>query len=109
MRLGNPFSAEDSWEAEETGEMLQAFGAELAAPLSRDDRPASDYKASQVICRTIRRAGYDGIRYPSAMRSSGTNLVFFDPRIAKLVTARLVVVNAVKLSFEDDARMKPRS
>ncbi len=109
MTMGNPFSAEDSWEAEDTGELLQAFGAELAAPLSRDDRPGRDYKASQVICRTIRRAGYDGIRYPSAMRSGGTNLVFFDPKIAKLVTARLVVVKALSLAYEDDERMKPRT
>jgi RES domain-containing protein len=102
ITLGNPFSSTDAWEAEEMGEYLQAFGAELARPLTRDDRPTRDYKASQVLCRTIRRAGYGGVRYPSAMRQGGTNVVLFDPRAARLIDARLVEITSLSLAYEDE-------
>jgi hypothetical protein len=96
----NPFSlyvGEDLHAAE----MLEPFGKELGLPLTRTDQPARDYKASQVICRTIRSAGYFGVRYPSAMTTTGRNVVLFDPRIIRLTDARLIVVTDVRVTTRD--------
>jgi RES domain-containing protein len=86
----NPFS-DGVGSALEADELLEAFAKELGEPLTRDDRP-EDYRASQIVCRTIRHAGYEGIRYPSAMRPKGSNLVLFDPTVVALVESRLVVI-----------------
>jgi len=74
------------------------FALELGTPLERGDDPRL-YLPSQKLCREIRDAGYDGIRYPSAMKQDGTNVVLFDPAKAEFVESRLVRVTDVAVTY----------
>jgi hypothetical protein len=54
----------------------------------------------QKLVRYIRESGlYDGIRYPSAMVSGGTNLVLFNPELARIRSSKLVEVREVGISY----------
>jgi len=71
-------------------------GSRLYVGLENDDRPPA--------------AGAARGRAPTSVALFDQGLFqVLQAAVAKLVTARLVVVNAVRLSFEGDARMKPRS
>jgi RES domain-containing protein len=95
----NPFTDESPQYEVELEELLMAFGEELGRPLRRADNP-SDYLPSQKLVRRIRQCGfYDGIRYPSAMSSRGTNVVLFDPTVVEIGIARLVEVREIGVTY----------
>lgn len=80
-------------------QLLSAFAEQLAKPLrSRDD--LRDYIPTQKLAETIERAGLAGIRYPSAMAPSGTNVVLFDPSVADAGTSSLVEIVDVRIDYE---------
>lgn len=97
----NPFTDEVPQYEREFGELLIAFGEELGKPLRRDDDPR-DYVPCQKLARHIRNCGfYDGIRYPSAMRSNGTSIVLFDPDIVEVGPSKIVEVKELRLTYEE--------
>jgi hypothetical protein len=94
----NPFTddAVNYWV--EFAGLLAAFAEELSKPLrSRDDR--TDYIPSQKLAEIIQTARVDGIRYPSAMAPSGTNVVLFDPSVVHIGTSRLVEIIETKVEY----------
>lgn len=95
----NPFVDETPQYEQELGALLAAFAEELARPLRRSD-DYREYRPSQMLVRRIREAGYDGIRYPSAMNMGGKNLVVFDPTAAEIGPSQLVEVRDVHVEFE---------
>jgi RES domain-containing protein len=95
----NPFIDEAPQYELELESLLNAFGEELGRPLRRADDP-HDYAPCQKLVRRIRKSGlYDGIRYPSAMVPSGTNLVLFDPKLVKIGPSKVVEVREVGISY----------
>lgn len=61
---------------------LYAFSSEITKPVERDERVHVEYIPSQVVTEYIRDAkigkrGFDGIRYPSALKKKGSNIVLF--------------------------------
>jgi hypothetical protein len=80
--------------------LLIGLGEEMAKPLSRND-DETHYRPSQVLAEFIRDSGYDGIRYPSAMRPKGTSVVLFDPDVMTIGPSRLVRVKTVSVIFTD--------
>ena len=58
-----------------------------------------------MLVRRIRAAGYDGIRYPSAMNLGGKNLVIFDPTAAEIGPSQLVEVRDVRVEFQPFANL----
>ena len=102
----NPFITETlRWDVE-IQSLLIAFGEEMSLPLERDDVPAH-YRPCQRLADYIRDAGYDGIRYPSALNPDGTNVVFFDPTVAAIGESKLVKITENTLKYEDDRPVQP--
>jgi hypothetical protein len=64
--------------------ILKEFADEIAQPIRGEDA-AVDYVPTQVLAEFLRTRGYDGIRYGSAKRQRGINLVLFfgPPELAK--------------------------
>src|SRR5207249_2883866 len=95
----NPFTAEAPQYEREIEELLAAFGEELGRPIRRADDP-KDYLPCQKLVHRIRASGfYDGIRYPSAMAPSGTNVVLFDATVAEIGASKLVEVKDVGVTY----------
>jgi len=97
----NPFVRESiGWHVEIRG-LLNSLGEEMSRPLER-----ADDKRLYVPCRRladyIHRNHYDGIRYPSALNPGGSSIVFFDPGIADVMTAKLVKITEVNFEYEPD-------
>jgi hypothetical protein len=66
----------------------------------------ADYMRLYVPCQRfadyIHRNHYDGIRYPSALNPDGSSIVFFDPELAEVMTAKLVKITEVNFEYEPD-------
>jgi len=94
----NPFVEEHLRYEVEFSELLDAFAEELGRPLRRDDKPA-DYRPCQKLSQYVKRAGFDGVRYPSALVPGGTNVVLFEPRAAAILDSWLVEVEKVDVQY----------
>jgi hypothetical protein len=102
----NPFTTETlRWDVE-IQSLLRAFGEEMSLPLERDDDPVH-YRPCQRLGEYIRGAGYNGIRYPSALSPDGTNVVFFDPVVAATGESKLVKITQNTLRYEEVRTPRP--
>lgn len=79
LRPANPFEESYHWKAELFALLLQ-LRSELCRPVLQDHEQAL-YRPTQRFCELVRRYGYTGLKYPSAM-GKGFNLVLFDQNIA---------------------------
>ena len=77
--------------AREQVDLLRAFSTLLSTPLERNDNP-DDYLPSQKLSSYFRSLGFDGIRYSSAMRPNGANLVLFSKEDARAIESNLFEV-----------------
>jgi RES domain-containing protein len=93
-QVSSPFQGNLKWTFEGRA-LFERFAEELARPVSPADEDR-DYLPSQHICDAIRRAGYDGILYPSAMHRDGKNVVLFDPHAAEPKAIAYVRVQDVR-------------
>jgi len=94
----NPLTQSNLSLAVELADLFEAFGKDLAAPLRRND-DVSEYKPSQNLTDAVRMAKFDGIRYPSAMKRDGSNIVLFDPNGVEFVNSKLVRIDDVIVQF----------
>lgn len=62
------------------------------------------YVPTQYLSEVIKNAGYDGIRYPSALNSGGWNLALFDTKAAEYRSRKKVRVTDVKYQVEQKRR-----
>lgn len=99
----NPFLESDGLLASwlELDELLNRMAWALAKPLERDDNPL-DYVPSQKLSAFAKQVGFDGIRYPSAMDSGGSNLAIYDPQTCNIGNSKLVKVTAVNVDYTGD-------
>lgn len=94
----NPFTEPDLRYILQLNGLLRAFAADLEKPLDRND-DTSIYLPCQNLTDAVRAAGFDGIRYPSAMKPGGSNVVLFDPGDVEYVDSKLVEVTTVEIDF----------
>ena len=73
----------------------------MAKPLRRDD-DETHYIPCQILAEFIRGSGYDGIRYPSALRPRGTNVVLFCPEVVTIGPSKLVRVKQMSLIYTEE-------
>lgn len=101
VRIIDPFAHSDLETAIVTRELLQIFANELSRPVRAADPPL-EYVVTQFLSEYFRRSGFDGIHYPSALVSRGTNAVFFDPSVAMIGTCvrRAVLSKTVQVVDE---------
>jgi len=96
----NPFTDDTLGYWVEFAGLLAAFADELSKPLRSRDDP-TDYIPCQKLAELIQTARVDGIRYPSAMVPSGTNVVLFDPSLAQIGTSRLVEIVETNVEYRE--------
>lgn len=96
----DPFFTEDAHYHRSIETLLVGLGEEMAKPLTRDDDEAH-YLPSQVLAEFVQVSGYDGIRYPSAMRPRGTSVVLFDPEVMTIGASKLVWVKSISVKFRE--------
>jgi hypothetical protein len=99
-----PFGTTDlEWDLKRE-RVLQMFGEDLALPVN-PETSVIEYVPTQYVAELIRGAGYDGIRYRSAL-GNGTNVVLFEPFVARIGNRRKVVrVTGVSLQVERATRV----
>lgn len=95
----NPFTDTTLADTLELYSLFDAFSLDLSTPLDRGDDPTA-YLPSQSLTDGVRAAGYDGIRYLSAMHPGGSNIVLFDPAVVEYVDSKLVTITEVDVEFE---------
>lgn len=81
------------------GALFHRFGEELSRPVMPQEEKIL-YKPSQHLCDLIRRAGFDGIIFPSAM-GPGHNLVVFDFSAAEILERKYFRVNGVSYHYKE--------
>ncbi len=96
----NPFTTEQLGYELEMTHLINGFGDDLSLPLERPD-DVYGYLPSQKLSDIIRAAGFDGVRYRSAMAPDGTNVALYDSRVAEFVESKLERVTAVQITSED--------
>lgn len=94
----NPFTDDAVSYWVEFAGLLSAFAEQLSKPLRSRDDP-TDYIPSQRLTELIQMTGVDGIRYPSAMAPSGTNVVLFDPSVTHIGASCLVEIVETKVEY----------
>jgi RES domain-containing protein len=73
LDLPNPFVTQNlSWMLD-----LRRLLGSVAATMSKPAQTRAEYLVTQFLANIVRAAGYDGIRYPSALNPSERNLVLF--------------------------------
>lgn len=97
----SPFGYPDLQVEMEKNALLSILNRELSKPVN----PALaeiEYVPTQYLAEVILNAGYDGIRYKSAMHNGGFNVVFFDPEKLEIdEKTKLVKVTANKLEYAE--------
>ena len=94
----NPFTDPELSESVQLNRLFGAFARDLEKPLNRSD-DTSTYLPSQNLTDVVQAAGFDGIRYPSAMRPGGSNVVLFNPAEVEYVDSKLVEITGVEVEF----------
>jgi len=95
-KLVSPFLLED---ASSIGQLradipfLERLGQELTRPVLPQGA-AIDYVPSQYLCEFIKKSGFDGVLYRSAV-SEGINLALFDP--TKVVASEVSLYNVTRV------------
>jgi len=81
-------------------DLLRCLNAELSEPIDQEGE-AIDYVPCQYVVEVIRDCGFDGVRYRSAMRKGGFNMVFFRPEDLKIRgKTNLQTVRNMTFSYE---------
>ncbi len=100
--IKSPFGRASLADEMEKKALLSVLNRELSKPVN----PALaeiQYIPTQYLAEIILDAGYDGIRYKSAMHKGGRNVVFFDQDKLKIdVKTKLVRITATALSYKPE-------
>jgi hypothetical protein len=78
--------------------ILSVLDEEFARPLSLHV-PEQEYAPTQIVAELIASAGYDGIKYGSAMDKTGKNYAFFSPRQFRVDYLHSVAIESVKYEY----------
>lgn len=100
MYFESPFECEHLPSLVQSYELFNQLGEELAKPLRRGD-DLDDYRPTQYLAMWLRKEGFDGVCYPSAMAPEGQNFAFFVRDGFVIDSSRLVEVTHVKVAFAD--------
>jgi hypothetical protein len=77
--------------------LFERLAYELSMPIiAREDEKL--YFSTQYLCDWVRKSGYDGIEYPSAM-GGGFNIALFNPKDAEVVDIKYVRITGIKHEF----------
>jgi len=80
---------------------IERLGEELTRPVLPKGA-AIDYIPSQFLCEFIKKRGYDGVVYRSAM-SDGFNFALFEPTRATAVSRKIYDIESVQVQIGESA------
>ena len=92
------------WEIQ-LGALFYRLADELSMPLIRAEDEKL-YFSTQYLCDWVKKAGYDGIEYPSAM-GQGNNIVIFNPENIEVIALQYVRVTEIKHDTHDINEREP--
>lgn len=96
-KIESPFNDEMlDWKLQ-VNVLFYRFAEDLSRPLMPSEQEIL-YKATQNLSSLIKKAGYDGIVYPSAM-GKGYNLVTFDPNAAVPIDVQYYRIEDIDYKF----------
>jgi hypothetical protein len=72
----------------------------FAEPVNRSDDVA-DYAPTQIIAELFKREEYDGIKYRSALSTTGHNVALFDMAAAEVVSCEVLSVSKINAEFKE--------
>jgi len=97
--VGSPFGKRDLEYLIKRNALLNVLNDELARPVNPEASEV-EYVPTQYLAEVILNSGYDGIRYKSAVKPGGTNLVFFRPEDLEIQpNTRLVEVLSIDVHY----------
>jgi hypothetical protein len=96
-QVQSPFGHDDIAKEIMRCDLLRCLNEELSEPI-HPERDAIDYVPCQYVVEVIRDSGFDGVRYRSAMRKGGFNMVFFRPEDLK-ITGKISLLRVRKLEM----------
>jgi hypothetical protein len=97
--VGSPFGHKNLQSIVKRNALLNVLNEELARPVNPEDGEV-EYVPTQYLAEVILNAGYDGIRYKSAVRPGGINFVFFQPDDLEIQPdTRLVEVRSIVVDY----------
>jgi hypothetical protein len=99
-RVQSPFGHADLPTEIRRCDPLRFLNEELAEPVN-PEHGSVDYVPCQYVVEVIRNSGFDGVRYRSAVRNGGFNIVFFEPEnLTPAGEPSLVRVRKQKLTYQ---------
>ncbi len=78
--------------------ILYRLGEELSKPVIPKEAHL-EYLPSQYMCEFIKKCGFDGVMYKSAM-SSGVNYALFNDDKLSAIEVKQYHVNSIKVGYE---------
>ncbi len=107
LKIESPFE-EELFEKLLYHPFLECLENDLAKPLRRFESDLN-YLPTQYICEFVKKLGYDGIEYGSAMKEGGINLAFFDDSKLTCVETSVIEVSNINIEYNnlDQARIIP--
>ena len=77
--------------------LFDRLAYELSMPvIAREDEKL--YFSTQYLCDWVKKSGFDGIEYPSAM-GNGFNIALFNPKDAEVIDIKYVRVKSIEPEF----------
>lgn len=73
-------------------------GFEISSILSKISEPNTDvderfYHITQLLSKYVKKQGFDGIIYKSALKQEGSNILLFNPKAVQFVASEVVSIN----------------
>lgn len=85
-----------SWRVELAG-LFYRFAGELSMPVM-DKEKDQLYQSTQLLCDLIKKAGYNGVEYPSSS-DFGHNIVLFNPELAEPISVTYVKIDDINPAY----------
>ena len=85
--------------------LFRRLSFELSMPVMPHEEE-NLYFSTQYLCDWVRKSGYDGIEYPSAM-GNGFNVVVFNPDYAEPISSKYVRVTGIHHEFNQLKEHEP--
>lgn len=98
VRRPNPFTSSTPLKGYIAWRTCELFADKVTRPVERNH--VDECRQSQNFASAVRRCGFSGIQYRSALAPAGSNLVLFNPADASIGASHLVRVTAVTTMYE---------
>jgi hypothetical protein len=97
---GSPLHLEESEPEKQRESVWAHIDSAFSEPVTESDQTA-DYVSTQILSKTFKHAGYDGLIYKSNL-GTGYKVALFDIDAAKLIGCALYRAKAVSFEFKED-------